>query len=1141
MTDRKGLALLRQITGDPSYVDRVSGVDSQRTTGRQWDNRFSASASGIPKYDALNDRFCKFAMRRHLATQRSSMKKPGLAGQLEPLAPSQQRRLWGTQDMPEAPRGGSQDPTSFRGAQTASGQPKLAAADQASAANIEALFSKSKQRLQRLWEELATPDNQRASFAQQFLNVPTTENLATINDEIQRLLDERNGAVQIEKAIEIREGFLYLLQELTERYANSSMEKDRAIRELQALVTPYRNSTLEAIEAIVRWRELIHQEHQPYLWKGVSYLHKINSDLFFLAQSRLRSLLDFEPSNNPLLDPRRTLSADKLPPLRRGATGVVSKEAAALKDLPKDRIDRADMVLQEEARRQRALMAPRPEAVLTPDEAAHMRALLTEQQERDQLVVEEENWQRAQTQAKSTEEIEASAATKIQAIYRAYTARRFVQAKLLQRNAAIKMQSIARQFLAKLHVQTHRRQVEAAKRLQAMQRGIASRSRMAAVRHRHAAAITIQRHYRGFAARRLSDMLRYVTHCAIAIQRVYRGWRERTRVRSYVRSVQNAAATVIQKNWRGFQARRDPRNNRSIVSKTVKLQAWFRGCNTRRAVRNMVLVRYAATLIQSTWRGYAARKLATQRRIAKIDFLWKSHIAKATTATITIQSAWRMCQAKRFVNALRAEAAARRHAEAQAALRAAYQVDSQIRNTRNQAAIKIQSVVRGHQGRNRFRLLTLLHLTSIQIQRVVRGFLGRRRYAAFAKEQLIARSLASIRQQELNEVSPVTAAVSMLRSQRDAEAAATRPAEPNDVEVAKQLGLSESDSGTDAPAQSDPVVAVAVAPSTSQATTPATPAVQPQEAVVQEDAEVANTTATTPEDAAPLRPSTSRAATAEEIDISHNIIAAAERVLAAKSPEEKPQQKVEPPKAESPKAEPVVAAPAAVVVAAAPAADVPVVVPQTAAVSMHDEVAARRAAAAAEADKKRRHARDVVVRFFRVVAAVRAVTRARRTRRVTDRTARMQECEHAAVMIQRWIRVRLPIVAARRVARSVKQVQRSRASVKVNAQERNFAATIIQRNLMPVASARSVVSRMSAKRAASAKVKQALEQEQNTAAIMIQTLARAWLKRRAQQRLIESRRLRAAQQDAKREVLRRGSHSVRDAKLPRSQRAASTL
>lgn len=319
-------SLLQSFTKDPQYVNRLQGLDEP--TGRDWDNRFSTSK--MPQYDALNDKFCKFNMRRRVPSKtRSKMPPPNM---MQAWAPTAGERL---PPLNHPSNGNS--------------QPKLYAAPLpeketllAPGQTVEQMFAKSKQRIIRLWDELGIPEQQRLQFAQQAMSLPTMENLQQINDEIQRLLDRRNAAVQVEKMIEVREGFLYLLQELAERFASGMVDKDRASRELFSLVAPFRNSSLDVVEAIVQWRETMRASSTalPYLWKGVSYLYKMQSDLFFLFHSGLGQFLDFEVKGNSLLDPR------KVDPTLKAA-----RRQKDNKDVPKERLDKAERCLVEEQKR----------------------------------------------------------------------------------------------------------------------------------------------------------------------------------------------------------------------------------------------------------------------------------------------------------------------------------------------------------------------------------------------------------------------------------------------------------------------------------------------------------------------------------------------------------------------------------------------------------------------------------------------------------------------------------------------------------------------------------------------------------------------------------------------------------------------
>lgn len=1048
MSNNASVNLLRQITRDPNYASRVAGTgDVDRSSGRQWDGRFTLG--GIPKYDAVNDRFCKFSLRRRLA-ESGGKKGAAASGKLAPLPP--QRRVWGQANSPEMPSSDAIDPTSFRGnaeAARAKANPEIAAP-----ANLEALIAKSKQRITRLWEELGTPESDRMQFAQHHFNDNTTEALGLINDEIQKLLDERNGAVQVEKTIEIREGFLYLLQELTERYATTNMAKDRAVRELQALVAPFRNASLDAVEAILRWREASRTPTAPYLWKGVSYLHKMNTDLFFLVHSRLRALLDFTVQSNPLLDPRKAdadqlqaqaAQSSKLPPLRRGG------KDAAMKDLPKERLDRAERVLQEEAQRQRALVAPRAEAQLTVDEQAHLRNVLSEEDEKQQLIAEEDAWLREQNQSKNTQDIEQGSATRIQSAYRAYVARRFVNARLTQRKAAVKLQSLSRQFIAKLHVTKLREQVHAAKRIQALQRGIATRSRIGAVCHRNNAALMIQKMYRGYVGRRYADMLAYLRVCAVAIQRTFRGWRARSRVRGLVQTERRVAATFIQKAFRGYKVRCDPRYNATVIRKTIKLQAWFRGCNARRGATTAAVRRYAATRVQAWWRGRLAVKESRRRRLAKIDATWQAHLVRAEHAATKIQSVWRMHEARRDVRDVITQRRAAEQRDAMALLDEARAVHAVAEATRENAAIKVQALVRGHLGRQRARMLSLLNLTALQIQRVYRGRLGRVRAAAQAEHVLLQNSLAALAVTPAE--SPVAIASRMMAlNQSDASVAQcldmddSHASQPHE-DVAQPQAPAEAAGASEAePVVADEARPTTVSPAEADVVAQSTdaPAAAADEATPAADAAGATTSGPAEATAAAAEPTASDEGRATE----QAVEAPAYVATAA------PARVATPP-------------PAAVVQSTAAAADAPSASP-----GPSTDAAATR-----------------LVRFFRSVVAKRVVDRRRRAHRVTraDRDARVQEVEAAAHSLQCWVRDRMSV----RYGGYELELRKQRRAVRIAAagdprkQERTSAATIIQRSFAPVVFARAAARNAAQLRNAAAGARQATVRDEHMFAAMI--------------------------------------------------------
>jgi hypothetical protein len=1108
--NRKGLDLLKEITGDTNYVSRLSGTDASRASGRQWDGSFS-TAPGIPKYDAVNDRFCKFAMRRRNAERRTQQGVKNVAGQLAPLPPAQRRRLWGGPGdlLPEAPRPGTSDPTSFRGAAP---HPELlltapsgasiqqgrnqGAVEQLPSASIEALGAKARQRLTRLWDEMAVPDAERVAFAHQHFANNTSEGVVIINAEIQRLVDERTAALHVERAIEVREGFLYLMQELTERYGANTLEKDRAHRELIALVSPFRNASLDVVDAVLRWREVLRSETQPYLWKGVSYLHKMNSDLFFLANSRLRLLLDFSVAGNPLLDPRRADAAGKgvLPPLRRGP--APGGRDVALKDLPKERVDRAQAVLDAEARRQHEIAtAPNGESRLSADEAAHLRGLTTEHEEKQMIIAEEDAWLRDQPAARNSHEAETAAATKIQSAYRAYVARCFVKAKLRQHKAAVKLQSTARQFLAKIQVRRLREQVHAARKLQALQRGISTRTHIGAVRFRQHAAIAIQRTYRAYAARRFVDMLRYVRDCAIAVQRVYRGYRARKAVRIVILDARDRAAVMVQKRWRGYCVRQNPLYNPTLMAKTIKLQAWFRGCNTRRAASDMALRRYAATRIQAVWRGTAGRRRANARRHELVDASWMAHLQRAEAAAVVIQNGWRMYDAKVTVEAMRADREEADRQAARAALETAKAVDDEVAQARDSAAIKIQALARGHLGRQRFRMMTLLHLTAIQVQRVVRGHLGRRRHKALYREKLVRESFA----QPVLDESPVALAVEAFRADQAPAVPEQPAAQPyDDSHVAQRLDLSDAAMPTPAAVEA-PIAATSVDESLPAPVVEDVVAVEPARNV---DAN---------------QPSTSTPGVEAAVLPAPQALPAQDEYGSFRGPSDDVTAVVYDEPIEA------VAAPTETVVDSAqreadviPSVAAEPSVVETATLQPPQAVVPRLTTAVA--------VRRIVGFFRRVVHTKRRLSStARATASRRDRDARAQEVEAAVRMLQQWAASLVAVDRARQqaaIATHAAALRRQRLpdGTTPQSQERQTAARIIQNRFAPVVAARARTVAMRFVKQSVRVAPVVARQEATAAARILQRFGRRIIERAQLARRARASRVKAEAAAAKQEV-----------------------
>ncbi|KAJ3212445.1 Myosin type-2 heavy chain 1 [Dinochytrium kinnereticum] len=139
-----------------------------------------------------------------------------------------------------------------------------------------------------------------------------------------------------------------------------------------------------------------------------------------------------------------------------------------------------------------------------------------------------------------------------------------------------------------------------------------------------------QKNIKRFIQRRLYLRMRAA---AIKWQAIIRGFLARRHYR-FLR--ETAAATKIQKIWRGYYARKMYEKKRAAA---IKIQSVWRGYRARKYVKNIVKER-AAVKIQAQWRGYVARK---SYRITLKKLIY-------------IQSCIRRKYARRELMALKAEA-----------------------------------------------------------------------------------------------------------------------------------------------------------------------------------------------------------------------------------------------------------------------------------------------------------------------------------------------------------------------------------------------------------------------------------------------------------------------------------------------------
>ena len=576
--------------------------------------------------------------------------------------------------------------------------------------------------------------------------------------DLQEMMDRRTLSVHVEKAIEVREGFLYLLQELTERcQAQAAVDREQAAKELLHVVGSLRSATLDCVEAAGRWEAA---SGQPYTWKGVPYLTKVQTDLSFFAHSKAAQLLDFSVVNNPLL-------------VRDGGSGgggggggggrqsgVLPPVAGKGKD-PHTGISKNDPLGERMANAEKVLKAAAAAEADTADEVEEdgylavleeEQRLLQLQQHQHQQVggggggvggpgdnfeVQEEDWL-TRTEDR-TKEVENAAAVDIQRMYRGFRARRRVKGAARRRAAALRLQKFARRIRARNAVAHARRRRDGATTLQALQRGVQGRQRVRHLRLEKHASTEIQRVFRGYVGRKLANAAETERYAATQVQKTWRGYSSRRRLAARRCATQSGAAVRIQKAWRGFATRSDSRYSRHKLVAAIRLQAWARGIVARRIAEQRRARRDATVRIQAFLRGCAARAEVSRLAVAREENATGVVYRTIDRSAAAIQAAWRGHRTRQEYARRRAEDQESVSADVLAAQQARLrgQLESQIvsKDTRDKAALKIQGQVRMRTARKRVAMVKALHGEAVKIQKVYRGRRGRLRARAEAQQE----------------------------------------------------------------------------------------------------------------------------------------------------------------------------------------------------------------------------------------------------------------------------------------------------------------------------------------------------------------------------------------------------------------------
>ena len=164
-------------------------------------------------------------------------------------------------------------------------------------------------KLESEWETQKIPDAQRDPFRECIQQLSFEESRPIITKEIDDLQKNKSAAQLALRAVGTREESLKSVKDMN-AYLQSSKDWEK-VKEIQLeaaeLLHAHRMLTLNAIEAIVKWRNQMHSNFNlpainfPFLWEGENYLLRMREDMEFLKLSEFAKVLYFGEEIDPLL------------------------------------------------------------------------------------------------------------------------------------------------------------------------------------------------------------------------------------------------------------------------------------------------------------------------------------------------------------------------------------------------------------------------------------------------------------------------------------------------------------------------------------------------------------------------------------------------------------------------------------------------------------------------------------------------------------------------------------------------------------------------------------------------------------------------------------------------------------------------
>jgi hypothetical protein len=492
---------------------------------------------------------------------------------------------------------------------------------------MEQQFARSEKAIKSLWQKLNVPNEDQEVFTASVLLDVTAENLRTLNDEIQRLEDRRAAGIAVEKAIEVREGFLYLLHEMADRGIENAEDASTVVRDYAPILNSLRLASLDVVDSIMHWRACWLKSTAIYYWKGISYYIKMQQDLHFLNVSGIATALGLEVDNNPFLNSAdgntQQLFADtfakRLPAAAKSRAAMPEavggkarlpaivessvdspgpQEPAAFKGLVstealKQRVKRCERVLRDEVRLMKILELYKPSAGPQKDADAPEFEVESEADGATEADMDEP--------AKLHRDLKHTAALRIQTQWRGWLGRTTVRNLRKEQAAATKVQRKVRQSLAKKEAAARRKCFRCAQKIQAIVRGIIAR---VVVKHmkKATAVLVIQSFARANRSlqRVRSLTLQMQSQCEDSDATQMKLLGDGNRV------VQNDNADDGIEEWRvEHYWMSDPR----LQFPATKVQAWYHGVKARHRVTMLRQKARSAQKIQAVYRGMLGRRL----------------------------------------------------------------------------------------------------------------------------------------------------------------------------------------------------------------------------------------------------------------------------------------------------------------------------------------------------------------------------------------------------------------------------------------------------------------------------------------------------------------------------------------------------